>query len=425
MSHNRDVKSIRCTSCGAPLTLHGGGHKVRTLNCDYCGAVMDVHKEFKILAKFNRAKTMRPECPLDLGMQGEIQGIEFTIIGMVGWKSVYGDTWIDLLLFSPTHGYTWLSYNDGHYVFSRRIRDIPDRDLTYGLEPKRDKVIFSGREYLFFERYNAEITYVAGELTWLAKVGDKTQQSEAIDPPFLLSSDKRKKEREFYVGEYLDAAYIHEQFAASDELPEKQGIHPAQPYSSPKLRALGKAAQLFTLITMVVGLLIFFMMGGHNILSKHITSAQLQNKASYTTTFEVTKPRRLIKLRMLTDLNNAWSYFEVEVNKDGKNILGLGKEVSFYSGYDGEHWSEGDSTTTALFRVPEAGTYELKVTQVEGGQQYQQNPPAVSINLLIYQGYVSPRYFFYLGIISLILAAFYLYRRYRFETKRWADVMDD
>lgn len=425
MSHNRDVKSIRCTSCGAPLTLHGGGHKVRTLNCDYCGAAMDVHKNFKVLAQFNRARTMRPECPLDLGMQGEIQGVEFTIIGMVGWKSVYGDTWLDLLLFSPTHGYTWLSYNGGHYVFSRRVRDIPDRDLAFRLEPKKDKVLFAGREYRFFESYHAEIIYVAGELTWLAKVGEKTVQAEAIDPPFLLSSDKRKQEREFYVGEYLDAAYIHEQFAASDELPEKQGVHPAQPYSSPKLKAMGKAAQLFILVTLVLGLFVLFSFGGEKILSKHIDSTQLQNKKPYITSFEITKPKRLVQLRMLTNLNNAWSYFEVEVNKDGKNILGLGKEVSYYSGYDGEHWSEGDSTTTALFRVPEAGKYELKLTQVEGGQQYNTTPPAVAINLGISEGYVSPRYFFYLCFLSLIIAAFYLYRRFRFEKKRWADVIED
>lgn len=425
MSLNKQVKSLKCKSCGAPLTLHGGGHKIRTLNCQYCGTTMDVQKDFTVLARHRRFNPNNsPDCPLDLGMEGEINGVHFTIIGMVGWASEWNDTWLDLLLFSPTHGYTWLSYNRGHYVFSRRVRDIPDKPIVNMTE--KEKILFAGREYRFFERYKAKITWLAGELTWKARIGDSNTQAEAIDPPYLLSTDSRKNELEYYVGEYMDAAYIHEQFAAPEELPVQRGVHPAQPYHAPLLRPLGKAAGYFALFALGLALLISIFMGGSRTHATHVTADKLTNKKTYSETFNITKANRLVKMQIHTRLQNAWAYYDIAITKDNKNVLALGKEVSYYSGYDGgEHWSEGDSTTTALFTVPEAGKYKLNITQSEGGTGYSQTMPTTGLTILVHEGYVSPRYFYYLVAFLSILALFYLFRCYRFEKNRWADVLED
>ena len=77
------LSSIRCTGCGAPLKLHGGGHKIQTLNCEYCGAILDARHDFAVLAQF--ANQRRPDCPLTLGMQAKFKGVDFTVIGMIGW----------------------------------------------------------------------------------------------------------------------------------------------------------------------------------------------------------------------------------------------------------------------------------------------------------------------------------------------------
>ena len=80
MTQAPTVKSIRCTTCAAPLKLYGGGHKILTLTCEYCGSVMDVRREFELLHQFkNHAK--KPACPIELGMQGQFYGVTFTAIG--------------------------------------------------------------------------------------------------------------------------------------------------------------------------------------------------------------------------------------------------------------------------------------------------------------------------------------------------------
>ena len=138
------ISSIRCTACGAPLTLHGGGHKIQTLNCAYCGAVMDARHDFAVLAQF--ANQHRPECPLELGMQGKLKGVDFTIIGMIAWFAE--GEWVDLLLYSPTHGYAWLSYEQGLNAAAGALK------FTYTLTPRVSVVTRAGEETALDVFYN-------------------------------------------------------------------------------------------------------------------------------------------------------------------------------------------------------------------------------------------------------------------------------
>src|SRR3712207_7000282 len=40
-----------------------------------------------------------------------------------------GARWVSHQLFSPTHDYSWLTYDNGHVIFSRRTRDVPEPPL--------------------------------------------------------------------------------------------------------------------------------------------------------------------------------------------------------------------------------------------------------------------------------------------------------
>ncbi|MCB1639988.1 MAG: DUF4178 domain-containing protein, partial [Thiothrix sp.] len=193
------VRSIQCRGCGAPLTLLGGGHKILSLNCAHCGTVMDAHKNYAVLARFHGQQP--PFSPFELGMQGKIHDVPFTIIGMIGWES-QGYAWVDLLLYSETHGYAWLGYERGHICFVRKTRHLPSATI-WSLQP-RQSVSDGKRTYKLYEHYMADITYVAGELTWVAKVGDRIQLVEAIAPPFLLSGERSNTETEYHLSEYLE-----------------------------------------------------------------------------------------------------------------------------------------------------------------------------------------------------------------------------
>lgn len=420
MSGNAKARSIRCTSCGAPLALHGGGHKILTLNCNYCGAVMDAQQEYAVLAQFKNQP--KPDCPLAIGMQGNIKGVAFTIIGMVGR---FAETaWVELLLYSPTHGYAWLSYENGHYTFDRRTRTCLGSQLW--TQTTKGRVECGEQTFRLYERYEAEITYLAGELTWVAKIGDRSSIAEAIAPPLLLAAERTNDETELYWCEYLTPEAVFRSFNLTDKPAPRIGIHIAQPFHAPWLKMLSIVSKPFALIALVAVLGIWLFLSGHPVYQKSVY-INPQTAASQTAEFTITQPTRLVELSIDTELSNAWLYFEVTLLHNGQEIYSIGKEVSYYEGYeDGESWSEGSKSATALIKVPEAGKYSLQIQTPEGGTGESGTiPPNSTITLEVREGFVGKRYFFILLLLAGSGAFAYPCGRWLFDARRWQAVTAD
>lgn len=419
----RKLRSIKCTSCAAPLTLHGGGHKVRTINCEFCGAVMDARKHFSVLHKFSHQE--KPFSPFSIGMQGQVKGVDFTIIGIVAWEDTEAFQWVDMMLFSPTHGYAWLTYYEAHLVFSRRTRDIPNLNV-WNLAPKYE---FSAgdKKYKFFERYRAKITYVAGELTWVAKQGDSSHMIEAIAPPYMYSVEHNGSEIEYGLGEYIeDPGAIYKSFGVTEKPPKPKTVHPAQPYRSKVLEPLSKAARPFVVLAAALMVIIGMFFGGSEIFNEQINSSELLT-GSATREFTVTRPGRLMELTLDTQLKNAWGFFDISIRKDANDIFSFGKNVSYYEGVDdGESWSEGSRSVNAHFKVPEAGSYALHIQMAEGGMgETGTTPPATNLRVSLKQGYISNHYFMLLLVLTGIAALAGFFSKLFFESKRWKSVLGD
>ncbi|CAA6815885.1 MAG: Unknown protein [uncultured Thiotrichaceae bacterium] len=419
----RKLRSIKCTSCAAPLTLHGGGHKVRTLNCEFCGAVMDARKHFSVLHKFSHQE--KPFSPFKIGMQGQIKGIDFTMIGMVAWEDVEAFQWVDMMLFSPTHGYAWLTYYNAHLVFSRRTRDIPNLNI-WNLAPKYE---FSAgdKKYKFFERYRAKVVYVAGELTWIAKKDDSSHMIEAIAPPYMYSVEHNGSEIEYGLGEYIENPdTVYKSFGVSQKQPKPKTVHPAQPYHSTILEPLSKAARPFAALAAALVIIIGLFFGGSTVFNEQISSSALL-KGSTTHEFTVTRPARLMELTLDTQLKNAWGFFDISVRKGANDIFSFGKNVSYYEGVEGgESWSEGSRSAKAHFKVPEAGSYMLHIKMAEGGKgETGTTPPTTSARITLKQGYISNHYFVLLLILTGIAALAGFLSKIFFESKRWKSVLGE
>jgi hypothetical protein len=202
--------SIQCPNCAAPLDVLGGG-RVNTITCAYCHSVLDLNDEYKVLAKFNNTK--KPDAPFEIGMRGNIKGVEWTIIGWIIYKTgeFPSEEWSEFFLYSPTHGYAWLVYENGKLSFSKRVRDFD----IYTWQEKKPKTIFYNKGHYMQNdsSYLTYIEYVAGELNWVAKFGDKfevwdysgVRQQE-------LSIEKTKDEIEVYHTQKLNKADIYQSF---------------------------------------------------------------------------------------------------------------------------------------------------------------------------------------------------------------------
>lgn len=418
-----NVKAIKCTSCAAPIKINGGGHRIRTLNCNYCGSIMDVQQDYQLLGKFvNQSK---PNSPLQIGMEGKIKDIPFIIIGMVGYRSNYGDTWVDLFLFSDTHGYAYLTYSKGHFAFTRRVRYLPDRKMQPLLPHNTFHV--NHKKYTFFETYQSEVTYVAGELTWIAKQGDTCMVRDAIAPPFMFTQEIREKETEYYLSEYLDPEEINTHFKPTYVTKRSKHFqHPAQPFTAPIRHAVSQASRIALVIAILLFVFITFFGNGKKIYYATLAASEI-NQGTLTQDFTINNAKHLIELEYQATLNNAWTNYDITLFKDDFEVFSFRKQLAYYHGRDSEgSWSEGSQSGTARFKVKQTGNYSLRILATEGGTgNYGTSLQQNSLTISIREGVMGKKYMILLFLIALISYVWFYWSRYAFEKKRWKDEDDD
>ncbi len=398
------LRSIKCSSCGAPLSLHAG-HKIKSLTCDYCGAVMNPQDEYKVLTKFSEQQLLS-NSPLKTGAQGKLKGVLFTVVGIIEWCGD-GECWVDYQVFSPTHGYAWLSYESGHWVFLRRTRYLPNKSLWRLFPRKSIKV--NKQSFRFYEKFDAKINYVAGELTWVARVGDGTTLAEAIDPPYSFSEERNARETEYYLGEYIDTKEIQQQFSLPN-LYKSKSMHRLKPYKSKFLQPLAKAAKPFAILSLIISLMIWLFMQGSEVTIKPVVMTNIGNgQVESRYEFTVNKPKHLILLMMDTHKANALSNVKIKQKTTGKSIVNLGKKNAKTGAY---RIDKRISRVESSFIVPKAGVYSLSFvanTQL----------PVKKVVVTIKENRVGSRYFFWLLLLSLAVIIFSFVSRSSFESKRW------
>lgn len=406
-----EIRAINCAGCGASLELLGG-YRARGLACRYCGAVMDGHDGYRLVVQHRGLA--RPDTPVALGARGAIKGVEFTVIGTIEWRSGE-DRWVDHQLFSPTHGYCWLTWDDGHLVFGRRTRDVPVPAGPAGLAPKRE-VRLGDRAYRVFETYDARITFVEGELTWVAKVGDAARATEAIAPPYSLAYEQAGDEWEYGLGEYLDQAEARRAFGLPPARAPRS-LHPLKPFvPHPLLRALELPGWVFMGVA-ALALLATTVLGHGRILLREMVAAPGAEVGPFA--FDVTSPGQLLRLDLSSPVRNDWVFCDVRVlaDDDDREILNAGGEIGFYEGReDGEYWSEGSTDQAFFFKVPEAGRYVLEL-ELETEPGHRAPPLTVSLR----EGVLVVRYFVALLLLALAAAGALPAARAQAEQRRWAE----
>lgn len=402
-STSAPLKSINCTQCAAPLELHGG-RQVKSICCPYCGSVLDNKDDYKVVEHFLLAD--RPYSPLKIGQTGILNEVELTIIGLVEYKTV-DDCWLEYQLFSPTHGYSWLNYEGGHFVFGHKVRYYP---ASYHKIWKSELNV-NDKKYRVFSQYTASISFVEGELTWIAHKNDNVSILDAIAPPFIYSIEKTKHEEEYSLGEYLSAETIYQTFGIKNKVPKTTWIHPAQPYSQGRfLDSFAKACKFFAPFYFVIYLFIALFIAPDNVL--HTQASVEQYKEGFISNpFAVKNSTRSLKINLTSKLMNSWAYFDIKIKKDNNELVhSVGKELYYYQ-KNAE--KEGIKQASLYFNVPAEGDYTLLVKGI-GDENLQ--PLFIDIQA----GTVETDYFWYLfagtflcGWVGPFIG------KWLFDKKRW------
>ncbi|MEM7491168.1 MAG: DUF4178 domain-containing protein [Pseudomonadota bacterium] len=359
------VRSIDCTNCGAGLEVLGGG-RVTTQVCGYCGAALDANDAYGVLEVF--AGMERPASPFRLGMTGKVDGVDFTIVGTIGKVERYdGQTWrwVDHQLYSPTHGYAWLTVEDGHTLLTRKVRDwpfgtFPTTRMVERAESRPSRT-WRGRTYSYYSSSAWSADFVEGEFTWRPAKGMRgwsvamMAEGAAADMlTFAEVGDGQSGEREVEVTRYFPEAAAA--FGAEPPVPE--GVHPLQPYAA-------KAGTTFyrrwfggVLAASLIGALALSAVGG----GTTIWDGPLRDMPE-TLTFEVGDTTRPALIRLRHDIRNDWSEFAVTlVGPDDALLAETFRGISYYAGSD---WSEGSRSTSIGFQPATAGPHRIAL-ELEG-----------------------------------------------------------
>jgi len=360
------VQSIKCTNCAAPLKLLGGG-RVKSITCSYCKSVLDLNNNYKVLSKFKRVKEQH-KLPFELGMKGELKGVEYTIIGRVTYTELIyqEECWSDFLLFSPLYGYAWLSYEQGHLLFSKRNRTFPN--LTWVEIKKQSSLLIDNREYKPSDTYTATVTYVEGELTWIAKYGDKVDYIDFVSAPYGISVENNGKEIEFYNDEYLDAKEVYKSFGVPEEQRKREeGFHPLKPFNRPFFKELSKISLWFIFIMSF--LMIGFMFDGSG---KTIASFRVGSLKPIKEPFTVTSTKYLTAIYIKANSEKALNNFNIKVFKDKALIFSLTQEHAYIfdetTAKISKHldsWERHAKEVVIYLNLEKVGVYQLLVEPID------------------------------------------------------------
>ncbi|GHC65318.1 DUF4178 domain-containing protein [Neogemmobacter tilapiae] len=401
------LQKIQCPSCGAGLDVLGGG-RVKVQICGYCGTELDAVAGYKALRQFNDLK--RPDTPFRLGMEGEIAGVRQQIIGIMGQVEVWeGQTWrwVDHLLYSETHGYSWLTLEDGHLVWSRRVRwalPMVAYDL-HGIEHGEHRPGFRalGRDWTYFESGVQKTDFVEGAFTWEPKMGDGVQVIRWLTPGEMLSVELSGTEQETTLSVLLDRLAVLKSFGLDPaEVRGGWGQHVLTPITVGK--EMGYTATVAGgFLAATLALMLLLAARGEEVLAAQTFPITALPKVIE---MPLTGQGELVSVEFASDMANAWTELEVDVDgPDGEPLFETSRLIEYYSGYEGgESWSEGDRRDVLVFRAEGPGIYRMNLAMGETGvEAYGAVQEATKISVQAQEGVAAFRWLWVATAIFLIV----------------------
>jgi hypothetical protein len=196
---NNEFSSIKCKGCFAPLKLEGELVKSKILICNYCTTAMDSESEFKALYTFSNIQ--KPNSALEVGMRGNIAGVEFSIVSLIVYRS-RGVEWLEFMLYSKTDGYSKLIKKEGKYLFFNTIFEKTEQNIW--LLKEADNFKIENKSFTIEKFYFTEIYYAVGNLNSKINQSQRSKQCFAKSGEAWFYSLYSLNNIVYYLGEVLD-----------------------------------------------------------------------------------------------------------------------------------------------------------------------------------------------------------------------------
>ena len=391
------VYSLKCPNCAGPLELLGGG-RVQTVTCPYCKSVIDLNDNYKVLYNFKNSQV--PNVPFKIGMRGEIEGIEWTIIGWIVYRSEddVNDKWSEFLLFSPLYGYSWLIYEGGKISFSKRVRDF---NLQKWEENSSTAFYRRGHYLLEEEAYNSLVYFVQGELTWIAKKNDKIRYWDyKKSTKESLSIEQSHNELEVYYSKKVDAKKVYESFGVTKEQQIiKKGTFAEKIDEETED---GKPLSFYGIVAIFIVLLGSLI---SSFTSDTVLYEKIHNSGHYN--FTVNTSAFLNQITIQSPSSSKLNNYRFTIYKNQKKIFYIdNKKVYFSKNSLGKTWSHNAIGANIYLKL-DGGRYLLEVSRVDN-----QTTASSPISIKIEERIIRTSYLFPVFASVLLFFVYFIFRKY-------------
>lgn len=399
---------LQCKVCGKEIRCIAYSQSVRIV-CSSCGNMFNTEVGMLKTLKKYPLSSIVPH--ISIGTKGTFKGRTYAVTGFMQRRETEPYFWREYVLFSPLHGYAFLSEFNGHWNFIVPLGSVaPPKPEAY------DRTLnYDNKEFRLYHRYKSSLDQAAGEFAW--EIADAVEASEYISPPYILTYEKSGSELSWSLGEYMHPSDVGKAFALKTPVPERIGVGSNQPalgsVSLDSLKTLFIAAAVMLLAVQVI----FSMVIQRNAVVLDQTYGLLDSsQAIVTPAFRLEGGWKDVAIELYSPVGNSW--FEAGITLINDNTgeeFSFDNGVEYYSGYDGgESWSEGSTSSEKILSSIPEGTYHMNIIPYKPPSAV---PPSFSIKVTR----DIPTWRNLLAAIVLIgIYPAIVWLRYRsFERRRW------
>lgn len=450
--------TIRCNQCAAPLTVEDPN--AENITCRYCSAVTAIMPEDRELVtcpkcnhELDRSDPKRvamvtcPNCqaqvgvgsqgttlhgvlrtkgrsniPFQVGQKCTFDGIAFVLIGYIRYTERDSDGRYhthEFLLHNRKEGFRWLFLYEGHFCLGAELEKFPNEAGAIKRKGRGAKFSWGGRQWKLYERNTSpgtEVTWVEGELPWVATVGDKVKYLDAVCPPDMLSAEWTDAEMEWFESTYVEPTAVAKAFGIpTKDLPRRRGVGACQPFSRHRFAyqypwVIAAFAVLFLVLAVLAGLT-----KGREA-AKFTVGAEQYKEEYPTDPFTISEPNAVCTLKSYAPVSDQWVYLQIAVvhAESESVVLDFSTEMSYYSGVEGgERWSEGSTKDSKMFRLEKPGDYYLLIK----GESSAQDKATITVR----EGVVPMRYYAMSAVACVAVTGLSILARGKFEAQRWEE----
>ncbi|RYD99314.1 MAG: DUF4178 domain-containing protein [Sphingobacteriales bacterium] len=406
-----------CASCGKEVYIPYFP-LVKNFVCPHCTTLNKFTERWRWERDQKVVRLQRnAAAKIPLGTKLRLLGDDFKVIGATIKEDNQDAQWQEFTLYCETDGgFAFLSVFNGNFMLVYETMEFP-------LLPSvgQSVIYYEDTHYRFYNDYTTQLLWAEGYVfDDFASNNRRGFTYDYIAPPYLFSLERDgDKNNYWFRGEYVDRKELEKQQPPL-ELPKKTGLgtlEPASKFTSRQLIIGGAlAAILFILVHLGIDLT---GTPAKVVLSNTYSFSDTTKNIEITSeTFELNNFRTNVGIAISSDVQNNWvSLNYALVNTETGQEYNAGKDLEYYSGYDGgESWSEGSNAYDHLFTAVPKGKYVLNIEAEKGTDA----GIVTSLYVKAQAGSKRALNFWFPFIIILSWPVILLIRNYSREQERWA-----